>query len=261
MRRDPFLGAVHLTVADLERSVAYYREVVGLRPLAHDSAGRRSHLGVDGRELLVLVEVAGAQQIPRRTGLFHVALLLPTRADLAAWLGRAARQRIELSGLSDHIVSEAVYLTDPDGHGVELYADRPQELWRDGDGQVQLSTLALDVESLLAAAEAPSTGRLPAGTTVGHVHLKVADVDAAVSFYTRQLGLDLTVRFGDDAAFFGAGGYHHRVGVNAWGSRGAAPPPPGAAALRYFTVVAPRSELIGRELTDPSGNRLRFVTG
>ena len=247
------LGPVHLTVADLERSVAHYRDAIGLRELGRDGATAR--MGVDGRELVVLVEEAGARPAPHSTGLFHLALLLPTRADLARWLGHAARERIALTGLSDHLVSEAIYLQDPDGHGIEIYADRPRDQWHDATGALRLTTIPLDVEDLMRATDDPSFDAMPAGTTMGHVHLQVADVEEAVAFYTRALGVEVMARYGAQAAFLGADGYHHHIGVNTWNSRGAGPPPAGSAALRHFTVqlAAPGPE---GELRDPSGTRL-----
>ena len=235
------VGAVALTVADLERSLAFYREALGLRPLA--GAPGRATLGADGRPLVELVEVPGARPAPGATGLFHFALLVPGRADLARWLAHAARERLPLHGLSDHFVSEAIYLADPDGHGIEVYADRPRERWQ---GRVErMTTLPLDVQDLLGELDDPGTEPfegLPAGTRMGHVHLQVASVPEAVRFYRDVLGFDLMTTYGSQAAFLSAGGYHHHVGVNTWSSEGGSPPPPGAAALRHATIVLPDRE-------------------
>jgi catechol 2,3-dioxygenase len=233
------MGAVRLTVADLERSLGYYGREVGLELLSRD--GSRARLGAGRTELLELVEEPGARPAHNHTGLYHFALLVPERADLARWLAHAARERIALLGMSDHFVSEAIYLTDPDGHGIEIYCDRPRELW---EGQVmsRMTTEPLDVASLLAELDDPATAPfdgLPAGTDMGHVHLQVADLPASVSFYRDVLGFDLMAELFGSAAFFGAGGYHHHVGANVWHSRGAAPPPDGTAALREATVVLP----------------------
>ena len=232
------MGPVHLTVADLERSLPYYREAVGL-DVRERGAGRAS-LGAGDAELLVLVEEPGARPAPRHTGLFHFALLVPTRADLAGWLAHAA-QRVPLAGMSDHYVSEAVYLSDPDGHGIEIYADRPREVW-EGQVMARMTTEPLDVQSLLAELDDPATvpyDGLAAGTVMGHVHLQVASAEDAVVFYRDVLGFDVMAEFVPSAAFFGAGGYHHHVGANTWRSRGATPPPPGSAALRHATIVLP----------------------
>ena len=233
------MGPVHLTVADLERSLPYYREAVGL-DVRERGAGRAS-LGAGEAELLVLVEEPGARPAPRHTGLFHFALLVPTRADLAGWLAHAARERVPLAGMSDHYVSEAVYLSDPDGHGIEIYADRPREVW-EGQVMARMTTEPLDVQSLLAELDDPATvpyDGLAAGTVMGHVHLQVASAEDAVVFYRDVLGFDVMAKFVPSAAFFGAGGYHHHVGANTWRSRGATPPPPGSAALRHATIVLP----------------------
>lgn len=232
------MGTVALTVADLSRSVAYYRREIGLE-VSEEGQGR-AMLGAGGEVLLELVEEPGAAPAPARaTGLFHFALLVPERRDLARWLAHAARDRVALTGMSDHAVSEAVYLRDPDGHGIEIYADRPRAEW---EGRVAelMTTIALDVGSLLGELDDPASEPfegLPTGTTMGHVHLKVADIAETTAFYRDVLGFGLMAGLGASAAFFGAGGYHHHVGGNTWESAGAQPPPPGTAALRHATVV------------------------
>ena len=270
------VGAVHLTVADLARSLEYYRGAIGLSVL--ESGAGRASVGVGERELLVLTEEPGARPARDHTGLFHFALLVSERADLARWLAHAARDRVPMTGLSDHFVSEALYLDDPDGHGIEIYWDRPREVW---EGQVaeRMTTVALDVESLLGELADPGTEPFDGvtdETVMGHVHLKVADVDTSVAFYRDVLGFGLMARFGVQAAFFAAGGYHHHLGANTWQSRGAAPPPAGRAALRHATIVLPdaadRDRVVARAahaghsalgdapdgplLRDPSGNAL-----
>ena len=233
------MGPVHLTVADLDRSLAYYRDAIGL-DVREREAGRAS-LGAGNEELLALVEEPGARPAPRHTGLFHLALLVPERADLARWLAHAARERVPLAGMSDHYVSEAVYLGDPDGHGIEIYADRPREVW-EGRVMERMTTEPLDVNGLLAELDDPAIAPfdcLAAGTVMGHVHLQVASAEDAVVFYRDVLGFDVMAEFVPSAAFFGAGGYHHHVGANTWRSRGATPPPPGSAALRHATIVLP----------------------
>ena len=269
------LGPVHLTVSDLERSVGYYRTAVGLEPL-EQGAGRAS-LGSGGRELLVLAEEPGARSGSGYTGLYHFALLVPERADLARWLAHAARDRVALVGVSDHFVSEALYLSDPDGHGIEIYWDRPRAHW-EGRVAARLTTLPLDVHGLLAELADPESepfDGLPAGTVMGHVHLKVAAVAETIAFYRDLLGFGLMAQLGPQAAFLSAGGYHHHIGANIWESAGAPPPPEGTAALRHATIVLPdadererilrRVEHAGRPpedtpagpaLVDPAGNRL-----
>ena len=268
------MGAVHLTVSDLDRSLGYYRSVVGLRVL--ESGAGRASLGAGERELLVLIEEPGAQPAFGYTGLFHFALLLGQRADLARWLAHAARDRVRLTGVADHFVSEALYLDDPDGHGIEIYWDRPRDVW---EGQVaeRMTTVRLDVDSLLGELDDPAAEPfhgLSAATVMGHVHLRVADVGQSVAFYRAVLGFGLMAQLGDQAAFLAAGGYHHHLGANTWESRGAGPPPPGMAALRHATIVLPddaerqrllaRADAAGRVeetgagpiVRDPAGNAL-----
>jgi catechol 2,3-dioxygenase len=228
------MGLVELSVSDLDRSLKYWQRAIGLRVLSQTDGV--AELGAD-LPLLRLVEEPGARPDTGHSGLYHVALLVPDRPALARFLEHAARERIPLQGLSDHDVSEAIYLRDPDLHGIEVYADRPRELW---EGQVseRLTTLPLDVDDLLADADGPFEG-LPDGTTMGHVHLRVADVDEAVRFYRDVLGMGLMAQLASTAAFLSAGGYHHHVGANTWESRGAAPAGDGFARLRHATVVLP----------------------
>ncbi len=272
---DTHMGAVHLTVSDLDRSLAYYRTAVGLDVL-EQSDGRAS-LGAGTRELLVLVEERDARPASGHTGLYHFALLLPERVDLARWLAHAARDEVRLVGLSDHFVSEALYLADPDLHGIEIYCDRPRDVW-EGTVDARMTTMPLDVESLFGEIDDPASepfDGLPAGTVMGHVHLKVAGIPETVAFYRDVLGFGLMAQLGPQAAFLSAGGYHHHVGANTWESAGASPPPTGTAALRHATVVLPtvdeRDRVVGRleaaghapderdagpTAVDPSGNRL-----
>ena len=232
------MGAVELSVSDLERSLDYWQRVIGLRVL-HRDAGTAS-LGTD-TELVRFVEEPGSQPADGHTGLYHVALLVPDRPSLARWLAHAARDQTRREGLSDHDVSEAIYLRDPDRHGIEIYADRPRELW-EGQVRERMTTLPLDVENLLAELGDPATepfDGLPDGTVVGHVHLRVADVDSTVAFYRDVLGMGLMAQLGAAAAFLSAGGYHHHIGGNTWESRGAAPAGPGFATLRLATIALP----------------------
>ena len=273
-------GPVHLTVADLDRSLTYYREVVGLATLDQNSA--RANLGAGDRELLVLIEEPGASSAAGYTGLYHFALLVPERLHLARWLAHAGRDRVQLVGLSDHFVSEALYLSDPDGHGIEIYWDRPREVW---EGQVgeRMTTVPLDVSSLLGELEDPASESfdgLPPGTVMGHVHLKVATIPETVAFYDGVLGFAQMAQLGESATFLSAGGYHHHIGANTWESAGASPPPPGSASLRHATFLFPdksaredvlaRLEADGHQVTeaeqgpltrDPSGNALVFDLG
>jgi catechol 2,3-dioxygenase len=272
------MGAVELTVADLDRTLDYWQRQVGLRVL--DRGEGRASLGTD-TELLRFVEEPGARPDTGHTGLYHVALLVPDRVSLARWLAHAARDRVSLTGLSDHAVSEAIYLRDPDHHGIEIYADRPRDAW---DGRVLqlMTTQPLDAENLLGELDNPAGepfDGLPNGTVVGHTHLRVADVDDTVAFYRGLLGFGVMAQLGPSAAFLSAGGYHHHIGANIWESAGASPAPPGTATLRYATILVPdRDELdrvagrvadAGQEpeqhdegvlVRDPSGNALVLAT-
>src|SRR3954451_5725205 len=243
------MGAVHLTVSDLARSLEYYEGVVGLQVHGRDNGDAR--LGTGGEDLLVLYEEPGAQPAPRNTGLFHFALLVPSRHDLARWLAHAANDQIPLEGLSDHLVSEAIYLRDPDWHCIEIYRDRPRAEWeRDGEF-VRMATIPLDIPGVMTALddEEPAFERMPTGTTMGHVHLQVADIPSAEQFYTEVLGFDVQARYGTQATFVSAGGYHHHLGANTWNSRGAAPAPEGSAALRHAIVLVPDERELQRIAT------------
>ncbi|WP_020179718.1 VOC family protein [Methylopila sp. M107] len=232
------LGAAELEVADLGRSVAFYEEMVGLR--THDRSGGRAALGGEsGDVVLRLVEKSGARPKPRSaSGLFHLAFLLPDRRDLAATFARLS-SRGALTGASDHLVSEALYLDDPDGLGVEIYRDRPREDWPVVEGRLKMATNPIDAEGLLALADdrnldAPA----PAGTRLGHVHLQAGDLGAAESFWIGALGLELTTTY-PGALFMSAGGYHHHVAANVWASRGHGPAPEGVARLAHFEMLLP----------------------
>ena len=272
---DTRLGAVHLTVADLARSVDYYEREIGLAVREREDG--RAALGTGGDDVLVLVEEPGAKPADGFSGLYHFALLVPDRVDLARWLMHAARDQVQLVGMSDHFVSEALYLRDPDHHGIEIYADRPRELW---DGQVwqRMTSLPLDTEDLVSILDDPATASfagLPHGTIMGHVHLRVSEIAPTVAFYGDVLGFGLMAQLGAHAAFFSAGGYHHHLGANSWESAGAGQAPGGHASLRHATVVLPRADtrdaLVERVggavdeadgspvIRDPSGNRLALA--
>ena len=273
---DARLGAIRLRVGDAERIVRFYEESIGLQVLDRD--GALTSLGAtDGRPLVeVEVDRDAPQRPPHTTGLFHLAILVPTRADLAHALRRVAATGWRLSGASDHLVSEALYLSDPQGNGIELYRDRPRDEWPVAGGDLQMDTLPLDLGSLLSETDgADGEVHMPVGTTLGHVHLQVADLDAAERFWADGVGFDVTVRGYPGALFVSAGGYHHHVGLNTWAGVGAPPPPAGAQGLDRFEIVLPDAgavsetaerlataraavELIddGVLASDPSGNRV-----
>ena len=242
------MGPVELTVADLDRSLAYYEAAVGLT--TRERQNGRASLGTAERELLVLAEETGARPADGYTGLYHFALLVPERVDLARWLAHAARDGVELTGLSDHYVSEAIYLRDPDHHGIEIYADRPRDVWQ-GEVADRMTTLPLDVQNLMAElpeADAAGFDGLVPSTVMGHVHLRVAAIDDTIAFYRDVLGMGLMASLGPYAAFLAAGGYHHHLGANTWESAGAQPPPAGSATLRHYSVLLPDGAELERVL-------------
>jgi catechol 2,3-dioxygenase len=233
------LGPVRLQVADLARSLEYYERVLGLRVLRRGE-GTATLGEVSGATPLVeLHERAGAAPVPRRgrLGLYHFAILLPDRGALGRFL-RHLGEIGERAGMSDHLVSEAIYLTDPDGLGIEVYADRPRHAWRREGRQLAMTTEPLDVEDVLRDGGGEPWSGMPTGTVLGHVHLFVDDLDRAAAFYHAGLGLDKTVWSYPGALFMSAGGYHHHLGTNTWAS-GA--PPAGAedARLLEWEIVVP----------------------
>jgi len=276
------VGLLSLTVADLARSVAFYTEAIGLALL--DRGETTATLGVAGAPLLLLTERVEARPWPREqashTGLYHFAILVPTRADLGRWV----RHWLELGlplGQGDHLVSEALYLSDPDENGIEIYRDRPRDEWTWRDGQVRIGAEPVDIRGLLDEAERagePWSG-LPAGTRLGHIHLQVGDIPEAAAFYHDILGFDIVAGM-PSALFVSAGGYHHHIGMNIWHSKGATPAPADMVGLRFFTINFPtedaRQEVLDRiaaagltttrtddavSIQDPWGNTLILQVG
>jgi len=234
------LGPIRLRVGDPEGVAAFYRRAIGLHDLP--AADGRIQLGtVAGEPLVELVgDPSAPARPPRSTGLFHLAILLPTRADLAQAVHRVAGAGWGFSGAADHLVSEALYLDDPEGNGIEIYRDRPREEWARRDGELEMATLAIDLDGVLGALPAgtPDEG-VPDGTVMGHIHLQVRDIPEAEAFYSGVLGFDVMVRGYPGALFVAAGGYHHHLGLNTWGTRDAPAPPAGARGLDRFSVVLP----------------------
>lgn len=247
---DTDLGTVYLKVSELDRSVRYYEEVIGLKLISREGAVAR--LGTGGSEALLQLEQlpAGAVQAPRRrTGLYHFAILVPTREALGLAVRNFLQRRVPV-GQGDHLVSEAIYLSDPDDNGIEVYADRPRDTWSyTPQGEVVMATDPVDIEGLLAlAGDKPWTG-LPAGTIMGHVHLHVRDLQEAKRFYVDTLGFDVVANYGGQALFVSAGGYHHHVGLNTWAGVGAPPPPANAPGLIHFTIRLPNDAELMRVLS------------
>jgi catechol 2,3-dioxygenase len=247
---DAHVGTVSLRVSDVARVAAFYEQVLGLRSLAEDD-GRIRFRAPNGATLVELRgDTAAAPRDPRSPGLFHLALLVPDRRELAMALARLAVNRWPLDGASDHLVSEALYLSDPEGNGIEIYRDRPREQWPEQDGSLAMATLPLDLESLQAElGDGHSVvAEAPAGTRMGHVHLQVSDLSLAEEFYVGVLGFEVTVRRYPGALFVSAGGYHHHLGLNTWHSAGSPPAPPASAGLRTFEVVLPNADELDRML-------------
>jgi catechol 2,3-dioxygenase len=273
-------GLVALHVDDLQRVRDFYRGVLGLaeRPAPLGEA----LLGPQTGEPLVRLE-SGAQaqaRVARSTGLYHMALLYPSRAALGAALLRLDASGYPIQGASDHGVSEAIYLADPEGNGIELYADRPKASWPRRGDTLEMVTAPLDLESLANVAQAAGmqNDEWVSDLRMGHIHLHVAQLEPAVAFYHQGLGLNLIQRYGNQAAFLAAGDYHHHLGINTWAGVGAPPPTPDSPGLRHFTLAFPSGEALQATLAqlrtkearveeledsfrtrDPSGNRIELV--
>lgn len=271
-RTDAKLGPVYLTVSDLDSSIDFYQDSLGFQ--VHDRVGEIAHLGAGESDLLVLNQVPNGTRTRGTTGLYHFAILVPSRGDLANALQQMIVKGTPLQGFADHLVSEAIYLADPEGNGIEIYRDLPRDEWPyDGD-QLKIGTEHLDTEALLEEASDSWEG-LALGTRVGHIHLHVSNIAESEAFYTMVLGFDLVQRYGPAAAFFSVGGYHHHIGINTWLGEGAPPPPPGSLGLRHFIVhvddtaelerISERAENagvvileteLGYQLHDPSANAI-----
>lgn len=275
------IGLVQLKISNMETSLQFYQDVIGLKLIRQE--GAIAELSVDGIRPLVILEenpLFQRQRNRRTSGLYHFAILLPDRQSLGLALRNLVRHQIPV-GQGDHLVSEALYLDDPDGNGIEIYADRPRDTWkRDEHGGIIMTTDPVDVSGLMAISEGGSWQGVPAGTKIGHVHLHVGDLQTAAHFYCEVLGFDRITTYGDAALFISAGGYHHHIGLNTWAGKGAPPAPEQAAGLRYYSIVIPdeaslqevlnRLEAEGTALTllegqqgaalqDPFGNGIELV--
>ncbi len=231
------IGAVDLVVRDLDRSVAFYERAIGFEMTGREPDAEVL-LGAGDEPLVVLRgEPEAPPRPPRTTGLFHFAILVPSRPELARSLQRLVDAGWRLTGASDHLVSEALYLDDPDGIGIEIYRDRPPEEWpRDGE-TIRMATLPLDLDGVMSELPGEAADRVDAATRIGHVHLNVADIPESERFWCDGVGFDVTVRTYPGALFISAGGYHHHVGLNTWNGPGAPPPARGAIGLERFQVV------------------------
>lgn len=271
--REPitFVGQVNLKVQDLDRALAFYQQVIGFKVL--EQTERTAKLTTDGKTVLLSIEQPDdvLPKVGRTTGLYHFALLLPNRSDLANivkhFIGIGLR-----FGSSDHLVSEALYLSDPDGNGIEIYTDRDSSEWNWNNDEVNMTVDPLDFADLLSGEQQPWEG-LPAGTVMGHIHLHVSELKQTEEFYVKGLGFDVVCRYGDQALFISSGKYHHHIGLNTWNGVGAPKPSPNSVGLESYTLMLPseksRDNIIGqlKELgasvkeengliftEDPSGN-------
>ena len=268
------LGTVRLQVSNLARSVAYYRDLLGLRVL-HQNATTASLTVTDSDDpLLELRYERGIRSVPRggTLGLYHFAILLPSRAALGQFVKHLAASQVQF-GAADHLVSEAIYLWDADGLGIEVYADRPRDAWQANGRELAMATERLDVPSVMDAAGSSTWHGMPAGTTMGHMHLSVGDLNAARSFYHHGLGLDTTVWSYPGALFLSAGGYHHHLGTNTWAMGARAPFESDARLLEWELVLPTQSDAeaavssmraAGYDaaegvMTDPWGTALRLT--
>jgi catechol 2,3-dioxygenase len=270
-----YVGEVNINVTNLEKSLAFYQSIIGLKVL--EKTDRQAVLTADGKTPLVSIEQPAdvmAKQ-GRTAGLYHFAILLPSRADLSVFLRHLLETGYPL-GAGDHYVSEALYLDDPDGNGIEVYHDRPSSEWTWKGNLVEMATEQIDAQGILAESNAEWTG-LPAGTIMGHLHLHVSDLKKAEEFYTKGLGFEV-VSYYPQAAFLSTGGYHHHIAVNTWQGVGAPTPPSNSVGLNWSTLVFPnqeaRAEVMDRlagmgvnvsaggdyiVTSDPSGNTFRLV--
>lgn len=274
MIKNPIISQVSLTVSDLSRSVDFYQNALGFSLQASEQS--RATLGSSDYAFLELVENPQARQRSGTTGLYHFAVLVPSRLELARVLYHLAQSKTPLQGLSDHGVSEAIYLADPDGNGIEIYTDRHQDDWPFKNGQLEMLTLPLNTDelfSLLDSENEPWLG-IAEDTVLGHVHLRVSHIPEAEQFYCELLGFDLVQRYGSSASFLSMDGYHHHVGMNTWAGVGAAPPPANSVGLREVKINLNGAAIIDRlqatnwpyevldsglVLQDPSGNGIVII--
>ena len=231
---DTHIGSVHLAVSDPRETSAFYADVLGFRIVEDGGVAALSASGAPPYDLVLHKAPPGAVR-GRTAGLYHFAILLPARTHLAAVLRHLIDAQAPIEGASDHAVSEAVYLHDPEGNGIEIYADRPRERWPARAGQLEMTTKALDLDDLFRAGTGSWEG-MPPGTRIGHIHLRVNDLTRAEAFYAGLLGFDVMVRGYPGALFLAAGGYHHHIGLNTWAGR-LEPADPAGLGLRYFTVA------------------------
>ncbi|WP_019241263.1 MULTISPECIES: VOC family protein [Bacillus] len=237
-----YIRDITINVSNLEQSTAFYTDLLGFKVLKRSD--RNVMLTVDGINPMVILHQPDTV-IPkqgRTTGLYHFAILLPSREELGSFLLHMANKNFRFQGASDHLVSEALYLADPDGNGIEVYHDRPSEQWVWKNNEVKMSTEPMDVEGVLAAGQGKEWKGMPNATLFGHIHLHVADLEKAIHFYQEVLGYDVVCRYGDQAVFISTGGYHHHIGLNTWNGKGAPAPRENTIGMKEFSIVIPNEE-------------------
>jgi catechol 2,3-dioxygenase len=237
---DTRLDRLHLTISNLDRSIAFYHDSLGFS--MNHREGDTAYLGTAAESFLILTEHPGRARNPRETGLYHFAVLVPSRLALAQSLDHLVKTQTPVEGFADHLVSEAIYLSDPDGNGIEIYHDRPRSEWTfTPSGQIVMATNPIDMDGVMAEIKGRTEewNGLQPGTSLGHVHLQVASIRDSVRFFSAILGFDVMARIGPSAAFVSAGTYHHHIGMNTWAGKGAPPPPPDSIGLRYFGIRLP----------------------
>ncbi len=252
------IGRIGIVARDARSVADFYKRVVGLRELRN--AGGVITLGVGERPLLEIEQSAAIQpDDPRAAGLYHTAFLLPSRADLGRWIRHAVQNRVQLTGAADHLVSEALYLNDPEGNGIEIYADRDPTNWNwDGD-RVRMANSALDGDGIVAASMGlPDWDGAPDNSLIGHVHLRVGDARAAQEFWNDRIGFDTVLEYGPQAVFLSTGGYHHHIGANSWQSRGAGPRDKDRTGLQWVELLK-KGPAVDETFVDPWGTEIRQV--
>ena len=239
-----YVGQVHIKVSDLQRSLGFYREIIGFDVL--EESKQKAVLTADGKVPLLVIEQPDFPEPkqPRTTGLYHFALLLPDRKELAKALVHLLQSGYPLDGAADHFVSEALYLADPDGNGIEIYADRPDHTWKWDQGEVVMGTEALDAQGLIKEDDGKPWTGLPQQTVMGHIHLHVSDLAEAEHFYLQGLGFEGVLSYGKQALFTSTGRYHHHIGLNTWNGIGAPAPSENSSGLKSFTLVLPSNEAL-----------------
>ncbi|MGD6834892.1 VOC family protein [Sutcliffiella halmapala] len=275
-----YVGEVVIKVEDIKRSLAFYQEIIGFKVL--EKSEKKATFTADGvTALLTIEQPEGVRPKERRTtGLYHFAILLPERRDLGSFIQHMIQKNHSIQGASDHLVSEALYLADPDGNGIEVYSDRPSAAWDWKGMEVAMTSEALDIQSILAESEGVRWNGLPSGTLMGHIHLHVSDLAMSEKFYTKGLGFDIVNRYGGQALFLSTGQYHHHIGLNTWNGAGAPMPGKNSVGLQHFTLMLPSETVLekiveqlnnlGAEVSkdvagvftvDPSGNRIKLLVG